>query len=304
MKTVHKVNKTFFHVLINPLGNGDSYIIESEILNIQNNLVQAKFLFDVFENTTMHYTLELQPSIIHNTPEEAFKFLLSNHFDKLTAGNLWLFATSFRGGVEINFKEMVAMVKSIPGLEQIDLETMLDEIKSKSIEPKEDAQQICDSLKTKQGNTQYNSDSSEQKIYSAAQLLDLPLGEIALGVSGPLKDSCVTKNENGHFMLFDKAFQNTYPLHFGTDVLQSHFVIMQRNKKFKRATLRDALACYKDGGKIKISYKNTERFIKHGDSLYESIFHTIGSEQTIVNNNSIMFSLDELLSAQFYILSE
>ncbi|UYX56287.1 hypothetical protein M3Y14_34125 (plasmid) [Bacillus thuringiensis] len=310
--TTTTANATFFRVLINPQGNKDIFIIESEILGYKDNTVYAKFLFDVLKGKSEQYKFEAQHSYMHDTPEEAFKFILHNHFDKLVNSKVWLFAKYFGGGVGVDFKEMIAMTKNMAGLKHLDLEKRLREMQSESTSSQKSTQQKpqqqqYDSLKSEEVQAQPITSPNNQKTYTAAELLDdnlMPLGNVALCVAGPLKDIYVTRGKSGSLLRCDKDSNNARDLHFGPNVLQSQFVMMKKNKKFKKSSLKDALAWFEEGGEIKVEYKGTERFIKRGENPNEITFRSRGNKGTSAPDNGVLFSLDELLTANFYVLSE
>lgn len=297
--TTTTANATFFRVLINPQGNEGIFIIESEILGYKDNTVYARLLFDVLEGEAKQYKFKPEHSNMHETPQEAFKFILHNHFDKLVNSTVWLFAKYFGGGVGVDFKEMIAMLKNTPELKHFDLEKRLREMQSKSTASQKSTQQKPQQ-KTRQKPQQH-------KTYTAAELLDdnlMPLGNVALCVAGPLKDIYVTRSKSGSLLRCDKDSHNTHSLHFGPGVLESQFVMMKTNKEFKKASLKDALAWFEEGGEIKVEYKGTERFIKRGEKPNEITFRSRGNKDTSAPDNGVLFSLDELLTANFYVLSE
>lgn len=308
--TTTTANATFFRVLINPQGNEGIFIIESEILGYKDNTVYARLLFDVLEGEAKQYKFKPEHSNMHETPQEAFKFILHNHFDKLVNSEVWLFAKYFGGGVGVDFKEMIAMLKNTPELKHFDLEKRLREMQSKSSASQKNTQQKpqqYDSLKAEEVHAQPKTSTSNQKTYTAAELLDdnlMPLGNVALCVAGPLKDIYVTRGKSGSLLRCDKDSNNARDLHFGQNVLQSQFVMMKTNKEFKKASLKDALAWFEEGGEIKVEYKGTERFIKRGEKPNEITFRSRGNKDTSAPDNGVLFSLDELLTANFYVLSE
>ncbi|HDX9674149.1 TPA: hypothetical protein ROY08_001406 [Bacillus cereus] len=308
--TTTTANATFFRVLINPQGNKDIFIIESEILGYKDNTVYAKFLFDILKGQAEQYKFKAQNAYMHDTPEDAFKFILHDHFDKLVNSRVWLFAKCFGGGVGVDFKEMIAKLKNTPELKHFDLEKRLREMQSKSTASQKSTQQKpqqYDSLKAEEVHAQPKTSTSNQKTYTAAELLDhdlMPLGNVALCVAGPLKDIYVTRSKSGSLLRCDKDSHNTHSLHFGPGVLESQFVMMKTNKEFKKASLKDALAWFEDGGEIKVEYKGTERFIKRGEKPNEITFRSRGNKDTSAPDNGVLFSLDELLTANFYVLSE
>ncbi|MDR5047813.1 hypothetical protein P4I89_08315 [Bacillus cereus] len=311
--TTATANATFFRVLINPQGNEGIFIIESEILSYKDNTVYARLLFDVLEGEAKQYKFKPEHSNMHETPQEAFKFILHNHFDKLVNSEVWLFAKYFGGGVGVDFKEMIAMLKNTPELKHFDLEKRLREMQSKSTssqkntQQKPTTQQQYDSLKTEEVHTQPKTSPSSQKTYTAAELLDdsvLPFGKMALCVSGPLKDSHVTKSKHGHLVQCNKYLRQTDPLRFGANVLNSEFIVLADKKEWKAVSVEDAITALNAGLQIKINYMNTERYIQKSDTQEKVKFSTKGAQEMLVSTREIMISLDEIIAANFYVLSE
>ncbi|MEK4781078.1 hypothetical protein NST86_33460 [Bacillus sp. FSL L8-0199] len=297
--TTTTANATFFRVLINPQGNEGIFIIESEILGYKDNTVYARLLFDVLEGEAKQYKFKPEHSNMHETPQEAFKFILHNHFDKLVNSTVWLFAKYFGGGVGVDFKEMIAMLKNTPELKHFDLEKRLREMQSKSTASQKSTQQKPQQ-KTRQKPQQY-------KTYTAAELLDdsvLPFGKMAFCVSGPLKDSHVTKSKHGHLVQCNKYLRQTDPLRFGANVLNSEFIVLADKKEWKAVSVEDAITALNAGLQIKINYMNTERCIQKSDTQEKVKFSTKGSQEMLVSTREVMISLDEIIAANFYVLSE
>lgn len=297
--TTTTANATFFRVLINPQGNEGIFIIESEILGYKDNTVYARLLFDILEGEAKQYKFKPEHSNMHETPQEAFKFILHNHFDKLVNSTVWLFAKYFGGGVGVDFKEMIAMLKNTPELKHFDLEKRLREMQSKSTASQKSTQQKPQQ-KTRQKPQQY-------KTYTAAELLDdsvLPFGKMALCVSGPLKDSHVTKSKHGHLVQCNKYLRQTDPLRFGANVLNSEFIVLADKKEWKAVSVEDAITALNAGLQIKINYMNTERCIQKSDTQEKVKFSTKGSQEMLVSTREVMISLDEIIAANFYVLSE
>ncbi|MCU5224015.1 hypothetical protein [Bacillus tropicus] len=289
--TTTTANATFFRVLINPQGNEGIFIIESEILGYKDNTVYARLLFDVLEGEAKQYKFKPEHSNMHETPQEAFKFILHNHFDKLVNSTVWLFAKYFGGGVGVDFKEMIAMLKNKPELKHFDLEKRLREMQSKSTASQKSTQQK----------------PQQHKTYTAAELLDdsvLPFGKMALCVSGPLKDSHVTKSKHGHLVQCNKYLRQTDPLRFGANVLNSEFIVLADKKEWKAVSVEDAITALNAGLQIKINYMNTERYIQKSDIQEKVKFSTKGSQEMLVSTREAMISLDEIIAANFYVLSE
>lgn len=297
--TTTTANATFFRVLINPQGNEGIFIIESEILGYKDNTVYARLLFDVLEGEAKQYKFKPEHSNMHETPQEAFKFILHNHFDKLVNSTVWLFAKYFGGGVGVDFKEMIAMLKNTPELKHFDLEKRLREMQSKSTASQKSTQQKPQQ-KTQQKPQQY-------KTYTAAELLDdsvLPFGNMALCVSGPLKGSYVTKRREGHLVHCNKDLSNTYPLQFGVNAFNSEFTLVVDKKEWKQVSVEDAITALNAGLQVKINYMNTERCIQKSDTQEKVKFSTKGSQEMLVSTKEVMISLDEIIAANFYVLSE
>lgn len=297
--TTTTANATFFRVLINPQGNEGIFIIESEILGYKDNTVYARLLFDVLEGEAKQYKFKPEHSNMHETPQEAFKFILHNHFDKLVYSTVWLFAKYFGGGVGVDFKEMIAMLKNTPELKHFDLEKRLREMQSKSTASQKSTQQKPQQ-KTRQKPQQH-------KTYTAAELLDdsvLPFGKMALCVSGPLKDSHVTKSKHGHLVQCNKYLRQTDPLRFGANVLNSEFIVLADKKEWKAVSVEDAITALNAGLQVKINYMNTERYIQKSDTQEKVKFSTKGSQEMLVSTREVMISLDEIIAANFYVLSE
>ncbi|HFF1838836.1 TPA: hypothetical protein ACGBET_003555 [Bacillus cereus] len=308
--TTTTANATFFRVLINPQGNKDIFIIESEILGYKDNTVYAKFLFDILKGQAEQYKFKAQNAYMHDTPEDAFKFILHDHFDKLVNSRVWLFAKCFGGGVGVDFKEMIAKLKNTPELKHFDLEKRLREMQSKSTASQKNTQQKqqqYDSLKSEEVHAQPQPSTSNQKTYTAAELLDdsvLPFGKMALCVSGPLKDSHVTKSKHGHLVQCNKYLRQTDPLRFGTNVLNSEFIVLADKKEWKAVSVEDAITALNAGLQVKINYMNTERCIQKSDTQEKVKFSTKGSQEMLVSTKEVMISLDEIIAANFYVLGE
>lgn len=297
--TTTTANATFFRVLINPQRNEGIFIIESEIIGYKDNTVYARLLFDVLEGEAKQYKFKPEHSNMHETPQEAFKFILHNHFDKLVNSTVWLFAKYFGGGVGVDFKEMIAMLKNTPELKHFDLEKRLREMQSKSTASQKSTQQKPQQ-KTRQKPQQH-------KTYTAAELLDdsvLPFGKMALCVSGPLKDSHVTKSKHGHLVQCNKYLRQTDPLRFGANVLNSEFIVLADKKEWKAVSVEDAITALNAGLQVKINYMNTERCIQKSDTQEKVKFSTKGSQEMLVSTKEVMISLDEIIAANFYVLSE
>ncbi|PES56065.1 hypothetical protein [Bacillus thuringiensis] len=297
--TTTTANATFFRVLINPQGNEGIFIIESEILGYKDNTVYARLLFDILEGEAKQYKFKPEHSNMHETPQEAFKFILHNHFDKLVNSTVWLFAKYFGGGVGVDFKEMIAMLKNTPELKHFDLEKRLREMQSKSTASQKSTQQKPQQ-KTRQKPQQH-------KTYTAAELLDdsvLPFGKMALCVSGPLKDSHVTKSKHGHLVQCNKYLRQTDPLRFGANVLNSEFIVLADKQEWKAVSVEDAITALNAGLQVKINYMNTERCIQKSDTQEKVKFSTKGSQEMLVSTKEVMISLDEIIAANFYVLSE
>lgn len=310
--TTTTANATFFRVLINPQGNEGIFIIESEILGYKDNTVYARLLFDVLEGEAKQYKFKPEHSNMHETPQEAFKFILHNHFDKLVNSTVWLFAKYFGGGVGVDFKEMIAMLKNTPELKHFDLEKRLREMQSKSTASQKSPQQKpqqYDSLKSEEVKAQSKTSSDNQKIYTAAELLDdnvLPFGKMALCVSGPLKGSRVAKNKRGSLIKCDEDLHQKNPisLRFDSTILNSKFVLVVDKKEWKEVSVEDAITALNAGLQIKINYMNTERYIQKSETQEKVIFSTKGAQEMLVSTREVMISLDEIIAANFYVLSE
>lgn len=311
--TTTTANATFFRVLINPQGNEGIFIIESEILSYKDNTVYARLLFDVLEGEAKQYKFKPEHSNMHETPQEAFKFILHNHFDKLVNSKVWLFAKYFGGGVGVDFKEMIAMLKNTPELKHFDLEKRLREMQSKSTssqkntQQKPTTQQQYDSLKTEEVHTQPKTSPSSQKTYTATELLDdniLPFGKMALCVSGPLKGSHVVKSKHGHLIKCNEYLRQTDPLRFDSIIINSNFILVGDKKEWKAVSVEDAITALNAGLQIKINYMNTERYIQKSDTQEKVKFSTKGAQEMLVSTRELMISLDEIIAANFYVLSE
>ncbi|MEB9419904.1 hypothetical protein [Bacillus cereus group sp. BfR-BA-01318] len=310
--TTTTANATFFRVLINPQGNKDIFIIESEILGYKDNTVYARFLFDILKGQAEQYKFKAQNTYMHDTPEDAFKFILHDHFDKLVNSRVWLFAKCFGGGVGVDFKEMIAKLKNTPELKHFDLEKRLREMQSKSTASQKSTQQKpqqYDSLKAEEVHAQPEpkTSTSNQKTYTAAELLDdsvLPFGKMALCVSGPLKGSHVAKSKHGHLIKCNEYLRQTDPLRFDSIILNSNFILVEDKKEWNAVSVEDAIAALNAGLQVKINYMNTERYIQKSDTQEKVKFSTKGSQEMLVSTKEVMISLDEIIAANFYVLSE
>ncbi|MED1301944.1 hypothetical protein P4U65_15460 [Bacillus pacificus] len=321
--TTTTANATFFRVLINPQGNEGIFIIESEILGYKDNTVYARLLFDVLEGEAKQYKFKPEHSNMHETPQEAFKFILHNHFDKLVNSTVWLFAKYFGGGVGVDFKEMIAMLKNTPELKHFDLEKRLREMQSKSTASQKSTQQKTqqyDSLKAEEvhAQPQPKTSTSNQKTYTAAELLDdnvLPFKKMALGVSGPLMNTYVTKIRGGQLVHCNQDLSHINPLQFEANVFNSNFILVEDKKEWKAVSVEDAITSLNAGLQIKINYMNTERYIQKSDTqekvkfstkgAQEKVkFSTKGAQEMLVSTREVMISLDEIIAANFYVLSE
>ncbi|HHT7153131.1 hypothetical protein P4I85_13965 [Bacillus cereus] len=308
--TTTTTNATFFRVLINPQGNEGIFIIESEILGYKDNTVYARLLFDVLKDTPEQYKFEAQHSNMHDTPQEAFKFILHNHFDKLVNSTVWLFAKYFGGGVGVDFKEMISMLKNTPELKHFDLEKRLREMQSKTTASQKSRQQKPqqhDSLKAEEAHVQPKTSPSNQKTYTAAELLDdnvLPFKKMALGVSGPLMNTYVTKIKGGQLVHCNKDLSHINPLQFESNVFNSNFILVEDKKEWKAVSVEDAITALNAGSQIKINYMNTERYIQKSDTQEKVKFSTKGAQEMLVSTREVMISLDEIIAANFYVLSE
>lgn len=297
--TTTTANATFFRVLINPQGNEGIFIIESEILGYKDNTVYARLLFDVLEGEAKQYKFKPEHSNMHETPQEAFKFILHNHFDKLVNSTVWLFAKYFGGGVGVDFKEMIAMLKNTPELKHFDLEKRLREMQSKSTASQKSTQQKPQQ-KTRQKPQQH-------KTYTAAELLDdnvLPFKKMALGVSGPLMNTYVTKIKGGQLVHCNQDLSHISPLQFEANVFNSNFILVEDKKEWKAVSVEDAITALNAGLQIKINYMNTERYIQKSDTQEKVKFSTKGAQEMLVSTREVMISLDEIIAANFYVLSE
>lgn len=310
--TTTTANATFFRVLINPQGNKDIFIIESEILGYKDNTVYAKFLFDILKGQAEQYKFKAQNAYMHDTPEDAFKFILHDHFDKLVNSRVWLFAKCFGGGVGVDFKEMIAKLKNTPELKHFDLEKRLREMQSKSTASQKSTQQKPqpqqhDSLKAEEVHAQPKTSTSNQKTYTAAELLDdnvLPFKKMALGVSGPLMNTYVTKIKGGQLVHCNQDLSHISPLQFEANVFNSNFILVEDKKEWKAVSVEDAITALNAGLQIKINYMNTERYIQKSDIQEKVKFSTKGAQEMLVSTREVMISLDEIIAANFYVLSE
>lgn len=299
-------NKTFFRVLVNPLKNGDTYIIESEVLEVRDQTVYAEFLFNVLQNTASKYKFGQQNKCMHSTPEGAFDFLMSEHPEELLQGRLWVFAREFGGGICVPINKLANSISK--HINPLFSGILPDILKRKSQKPsaspqKAPKQSDVDSLQPAET-------TKKEKVYTAVELSSsriLPLGKAAHCVSGPLKGAYVTKNKNGHLVYCTEALEFTAPVQFGPTILESKFVLVEeitKKKEWKLVSAEKAFKALDERLPIKILYMNTERYIQKSDETGKVKFSTKGAKERIVSTREVMISLAEILSAEFYVLSE